>query len=238
VRTLIAESDAAFCRKLRSMLEAFPELEVCGETGSARRAVQLLQVEQPDVIFLDVQLEGKSGFDVAREAPEGTKIVFTAPSGDYALLAFRSNAVDYLVKPVVPGRLEQTVERLLEERPASEKPAGRRHGYDDPLFLSTARKSAFYKISQILFVRADGDYSEVRTVTNDSLLILRTMKEWESLLPENHFLRIHRSTIINSNFIEKVEKEGGGSFLIFLKDLPEPFTMSRRYSIRLKRRLR
>ena len=240
MRAIIADSDPAFRERFHSLLRTFPDIEICGETGSARRTLQLIREEQPDVVFLDVLLDGGTGFDVAKEVPHGTRIVFDAPSGDFALLAFRSNALDYLVKPLTAHRLAQTIERLREEKPAAEKTSAQRHGYDDPLFLSSAIKTAFYKISQILFVRADGDYSEVRTVTKDSFLLLRTMREWEELLPENHFLRVHRSTIINSNFIEKVERESGGSgnFRIHLKGLNKPLTMSRRYSVLLKRRFR
>lgn len=237
-RALIADSDPAFRERLHQLIRTFPDVEICGKTGSARRTLQLLMEEQPDLLFLDVLLEGGDGFDIARDTPPDTRIVFNAPSGDYALLAFRSNALDYLVKPLSQQRLAQTIGRLREERSTPEKATPRRHGYEDPLFLSTAKKTAFCRISKILYVRAEGDYSKVHTVNRETFLLLRTMKEWESLLPDNHFLRIHRSTIINSNYIENVMKESSGNFRISLKGIDKPFTMSRRFSVRLRRHLR
>ncbi len=238
LRALIADTDPAFREKLRDMIRAYPDLEVCGTTGSAKRTLRILREEPPDILFLDVRLDGADGFDIAREAPAETRIVFDAPTGDYALLAFRSNALDYLVKPLTPGRLAQTLGRLREEQTLPDNAVTRRHGYDDPLFLSTAKKTAFCRISRILYVRAEGDYSKLHTVNRESFLLLRTMKEWEALLPSNHFLRIHRSTIINSNYIENVQKESSGNFRISLKGIEKPFTMSRRFAVRLRRHLR
>lgn len=225
--------------KLRSLLEAHPDIMVAGEADSAPSALQLINETQPDVVFLDIQMPGESGFDLVNKVGQigpQFRIIFVTAFDEYAIRAFEVNALDYLLKPVTPERLAKAIERLAASPEDSEKPS-RPFEYDDFLFLPFGDSSRFLRVSEVKCIRAADVYSEIFTAGGEKALILKPMSEWEERLPGKHFLRIHRSTIINIEFVERVEKSFNYSFDVYLRGFNEPFTMSRRYAAQLKEKM-
>jgi two-component system LytT family response regulator len=235
IKAIIVDDERLARKELTSMLGEFDNVELIGEADSVASATDLINSSSPDVIFLDIQMPGESGFELANKTDLDAKIIFVTAYDEYALRAFEVNALDYLMKPINPKRLKQAVDRILES--ADEKPEeGKKLNYDDNLFIPLNSKFRFVKVSSILSIKSAGDYSEVITSDGTKGLVLKSMKEWESRLPEKYFTRIHRSTIINMEYVDKLEEWFNNSYRIYLKSIKEPFIISRRYAAKLKER--
>lgn len=235
--TAVVVDDERLARKdLTSMLKAHDNIAVIGQAGDARSAAKLISRLNPDVVFLDIQMPGASGFDLLERADIKAEIVFVTAYDEYALRAFEVNALDYLMKPVSRERLAKTVERLLTTD-AAVGAAGSRMRYDDSLFLRVDDGMRFLKISSIAAISAAGDYTEVVTRGKEGGLTSLSMREWEARLPAGEFCRIHRSTIVNLDCVERVEERPNHTYEVYLAGLDKPFSMSRRYAAAFKHRL-
>lgn len=223
--------------KLRSMLALYPQIQIVGEADSVASALELIESARPDVIFLDIQMPGETGFDLLEKVEADFKIIFVTAFDEHAIRAFEVNALDYLLKPVNPARLSRSIDRLFASSVEHEN-AKRALEYDDHLFLNIDRRTRFIKVSAIRCILAEGPYSRVFTSDGVQSMVLRSLKEWEERLPEKHFLRIHRSTIINIECVDRIEKWFNYSYQIFVNGIEQPFVMSRRYAARLKDRMR
>ena len=229
-KALIIDDERLARARLRSMLTEFPDIEIAGEADNVFEAVKLIETIEPDVLFLDIQMPQASGFDLLEQVETNAKIIFVTAFDEYAIRAFEVNALDYLLKPVNPVRLRRAIERLSAPDEKTEKT----FEPDDFLFVDTGRRSKFIKISSIKCIVAADVYSEVFTDDGAKILLLKSLGEWEQRLPRKNFMRIHRSTIINLEFIERVEKRFNYSHRVYLEGINEPFVISRRYAVKLK----
>jgi two-component system LytT family response regulator len=232
-KAVIVDDERLARNKMRSLLEAHPEIHIAGEADGVGAALRVIEETRPDVLFLDIQMPGQSGFDLVNQLNGPLKIIFVTAFDEYAIRAFEINALDYLLKPINPERLARAIERLLQLVIEPEK-QGRQLEYDDFLLLPFGNTSRFLKLSAIKCICAAGVYSEVIAVEGQKALVLRSLNEWEARLPVNHFARIHRSTIINLEYVERIENWFNRSSRLFLKHTAEPFTVSRRYAARLR----
>ncbi len=235
-KVLVVDDERLARKDLISLLQAHDNIVIAGEADDVPSAVKAVEKLNPDIIFLDIQIPGDSGFDLLDKTGVTIPIIFVTAYDEYAIRAFEVNALDYLLKPVNPERLAKALEKLeLQEQ---ETAAGtRRLEYTDRLFLLLGRNFKFLKVNSLVLVAAAGDYSEVLTSDGNKGLTLKSMKEWETRLPPQHFIRIHRSTIVNMDFIDRVEEWFNYSFRVYLKGVAEPCMISRRYATRLKDRL-
>lgn len=237
---LIVDDERLARKELSSLLADFREIEIVGEAENVDQAVELIEANKPDAVFLDIQLTGETGFDVLERVPNNDfTTVFVTAFDAYALRAFEVNALDYLMKPVSPQRLEQTIAKLLSSDPADAKPPSanlRLLEYDDRLLVHAGTRSIFLKINEISHITAAGDYSEVAISGRKAVLVEKPLREWEERLPAKHFARVHRSTIVNLEYVEKVESWFNRSYQIHLQDAREPLIVSRRYAAKLKER--
>jgi two-component system, LytTR family, response regulator len=241
-RALIVDDERLARKELRSMLGDHPTVEVVGEAETVEQASRLIQAEEPELVFLDIQMPGASGFDLLERITADFEVIFVTAFDAYAIRAFEVNALDYLLKPINPDRLARALERLAgkESTPtfapssASEAQAARKLDYEDRLFIEVDERSKFVKIKTIVCITAAGDYSEISTSDGQKTLVMKSLKEWEERLPENYFTRIHRSTIINLEYIEHLDGWFNRSYQVQLRHLKEPIVMSRRYAAKLK----
>lgn len=232
--TAILVDDERLARKeLRSMLTEHEIIDVVGEADTVTQAAELAHTRKPDVIFLDIQLPGETGFDLLEKISPACKIIFVTAFDAYAIRAFEVNALDYLLKPINPARLARAIERLTLHDSAPAPPL-RALEYEDRLFIEVNERSRFLKVSDIIVISAMGDYSEIFSCDGEKSLVLKPLKDWEERLPAKHFTRIHRSTIINVNYVERVESWFNRSYRIHIRHLAEPLLMSRRYAARFK----
>lgn len=236
IKAVIVDDEDLARKDLKAVLGDFNEIKVTGEADSVSSAVELINKLKPDLVFLDIQLTGELGFEVLDKITASPEIVFVTAYDKYAIRAFEVNARDYLLKPVNPERAARTIERL--KNPKQDIPAFNKLSYEDVIFLSVNNKNRFLRIDSITAITAAADYTEVVTSDGPKGITPKTMKEWELRLPDSHFVRIHRSTIINTGHIEKVEDWLNYSYRIYLKGIAKPFIMSRRYAAKLKHELK
>ncbi|MFH1196337.1 MAG: LytTR family DNA-binding domain-containing protein [bacterium] len=234
---LIVDDEKLARQDLKAMLEEFSAIEIIGEASSVDEAEVLLKKLDPDLLFLDIQMPGKSGFELLRFIDKGIKVIFVTAFDEYAIKAFEVNAQDYLLKPVTKKRLELALERL-EDRHEIEDAFEKRFSPDENIFVMINNSFQFVKISSIIKISSAGNYSELLCSNNIKGLVLKTMKEWEERLPQAQFARIHRNTIINLEFVDRVEEWFNSSFQVFMKNEPKPLIMSRRYAAKLKEKMR
>ncbi len=233
LNALVIDDERLARKELISMLAEFDNVSVLGEADDVPSAIDFIHTHHPNVLFLDIQMPGKTGFDLINEINYKGDVVFVTAYDEYALRAFEVNAMDYLLKPITQKRLEKSIERISKgEKPAL--PVKKILNYDDRLFINVGTNMKFLKISSIVTITAEGDYSEVFSNDSKKGLVLKSMKEWEERLPSSFFCRIHRSVLINMEYAEKIEKWFNYSYRIKMKGIDEPFILSRRYAKKLK----
>jgi two-component system LytT family response regulator len=235
-KTIIVDDERLARSELKRLLTEYSAIDIVAEAAGVKEALVQIDRFRPDLLFLDIQLRHESGFDLLEKIPSSIKIIFVTAYDKYALRAFEVNAVDYLLKPLEISRLNEAVSRLQ----TSQKPrqnAERTLSYDDNLFLTIGNRTMFLRINTIRCIYARGKYTEVRTSDERRGLVRKPISEWERRLPPQNFVRIHRSTIINFDRVQDIEKWFNYSYRVFLKGIEEPFIMSRRYAAVLKERL-
>ena len=232
-KTIIVDDERLARREMRLLLGEFDEIAVAGEAENLSEAVYLIEKEKPHIVFLDIQLQNENGFDLLEKTERDFKLVFVTAFDAYAIRAFEVNALDYLLKQVNPERLAKAIERLTDEQ-NEEKTELRPFEFDDRIFLELGSRSVFLKVCEISHINSSGDYTEVFTVDKKKFLLEKPLREWEARLPEKHFLRIHRQTIINLEEIEEIETWFNRTFQVRLKNFRSPLAVSRRYAVRLK----
>ena len=230
---LIVDDERLARKELISMLQEFKNIEIVGEADSVSSAAQTVSELNPDVIFLDIQMPGGSGFDLLDKIDIRSKVIFVTAFDEFAIRAFEVNALDYLLKPVNPERLKAALERLENEEETAVKEL-KKLKYDDVLFILLNSQYKFIKVKDIISIKSAGDYTEILSAGGKNGITLKTMKEWNSRLPEQSFCRIHRSTIVNIEYIDRIEEWFNYSFRLYIKGVKDPYIVSRRYAAKIK----
>jgi len=236
LKTLLVDDERLARQELRELLAEFTEIQIVGEARDLTEAVHVIQVEKPDIVFLDIQLRHENGFDLLEKVEHNFKLVFVTAFDEFAIRAFEINALDYLLKPVNPKRLKAAIDKLYKVDAAPVSPI-QKLNVGDPIFLNLGEHSHFLQIANISHICASGDYSEVFTCSgaaDNALLVEKSLKEWQMRLPEKSFVRIHRSTIINISQIDSVEILPNRTMEVCLKNSSIIFTVSRRYASKFK----
>jgi two-component system LytT family response regulator len=192
LKAIIVDDERLARVNLKKLMESHTEIEIVGEAGSCDSAIELINLHKPQLIFLDIQLSGETGFDLLELIDNSIKIVFVTAYDEYAIRAFEVNAIDYLLKPVNPERLKLAIERVIS-REKTQKSETRNYEYSDSIYVRLNNYSSrFIKISSINFIEPMGNYSKIVTIEGKHCLVLKTLKQWQEELPENNFIRIHR----------------------------------------------
>ena len=196
----------------------YPDIVIAGEASGVKQAIEFLQSQTIDLLFLDIDLQDGTGFELLDQLPAlNFNVIFTTAHNEFAIRAFRYNAVDYLLKPIDPDEFVAAVERAKQH--TDQKIL--RQQYDqllatakektfDRITLATSTGKFFAETKDIMRIETYGNYSFVFLAANERLLVSKNLKEFEEILPEPDFLRIHQSHIINAGFVKKYMKEDGG----------------------------
>ncbi len=241
-KILIVDDNEEILFSLEIFLEKYFEKIV--SLNSPELIKQRMSEEEFDVFLLDMNFtasvqSGNEGMfwmkEILKIDPEAS-IIFITAFDEYAIRAFEVNALDYLLKPITSERLQRAIERVQVEQEQEALPR-KKLRYDDRLFTNFDSKLHFLKISSILKIAAAGDYTELFLKDGKKGLTLKSMKEWEGRLPENNFCRIHRSSIINMEYIDRMEEWFNYSYRIYMKGSKDPLLLSRRYVAKLKSRM-
>jgi two-component system LytT family response regulator len=238
-KTAIIVDDERLARnELKKMLTDYPEIEVIGEAGNVDEALKSIEELGPDILFLDIQMPAKTGFDLLAELDAVPTVIFTTAHDEYALKAFEVNALDYLLKPIDPKRLSDAIQKVmfLEEREIiSNETRNENKSFlndGDQVFVKDGEKCWFVKLSEIRLFESVGNYARVFFGTNKPL-ILKSLNSLEERLDPKTFFRANRKHIVNLRMIEKVEPFFNGGLLLEIKG-GEKIEVSRRQAVRFK----
>jgi two-component system LytT family response regulator len=235
-RALLVDDERLARKQLRALLADFPEVEIVAEAAAVPEALTAMQARRPDVVFLDIQMPGASGFDFLESAEGPFATIFVTAHDRFALRAFEVNGLDYLLKPVESERLAQAIHRLsLRNEVAA--PTWPLLESADYLFITSSSAARFIQIKRIQYVLAAGPYSEIFIDDGSKWMMLRSIKEWQTRLPQAQFARIHRSTIVNLDFVDRIELLPNYSYRVLLRESKCQLAMSRRSALLLKERL-
>jgi DNA-binding LytR/AlgR family response regulator len=244
-KAVIAEDEPVLRSELKEMLaKLWPELMISAEAEDGIEAVHALHTHAPDILFLDIQMPGMNGLEVARQASGRCHVAFVTAYDKYAVAAFEQGAVDYVMKPFSPARLATTVGRLkakLQTAPAN------LDGLLEALVASTSMRKEYVRwitasqgndlrlitIDEICYFMADNKYTLVATADQESL-IRRPIKELVDEVDPAIFWQIHRGTLVNVNAIAGVQRDIGGHLRVKLKQRKETLPVSDPYAHRFK----
>lgn len=246
--TCIVIDDESLARDLLiEFLEPFDDIEVVAQCGKGSDAVEKINELEPDLIFLDVQMPGMDGFGVLEAIEHKPYVIFTTAYDQYALQAFEQNAVDYVLKPLNEDRFNLAVQRATE-RISSENSvnvedllkslhgkSGNSANYSSHLFVQKSEKLLNLEVKEIMYLEASGDYTVLST-KNDQFLSSSGIGKLEEKLDPEVFIRIHRSTIINLNFLKEIEKHFNGGLIVKMEN-GKSFPVSRTYAKLIRKKV-
>ena len=236
LKAIIVDDERLARAELKKLLQAFPEVDVIDEAANAHEGVDKIESQNPDIIFLDIQMPGKTGFDLLADLEKAPHVIFTTAYDEYALKAFEVNALDYLLKPIEPKRLADAVHKLQYE--INKERAGLNGVNRGPLteadqvFVKDGERCWFVKLSEIRLFESVGNYAKV-FFANNKPLILKSLNSLEERLDDHVFFRANRKHIINLRWIEKIEPYFNGGLLVELKG-GEKIEVSRRQTVKFK----
>lgn len=237
MKAIIVDDERLARNELKRLLENFPHIEVIAEAANTDEAAALLESLQPDVLFLDIQMPGKTGFEWL-ETWDGylPEVIFTTAFDEYALKAFEVNALDYVLKPIELARLSESIQKLEKRTVQQAKVSQTPHhvlGAQDQIFVKDGERCWFVRLDRVRLCESMGNY--VRLFFDDQKpLVLKSLNALEERLDPKVFFRANRKHIINLNFIDKIEPWFSGGLQVTLSGKGEKIEISRRQSIRFK----
>lgn len=235
-RALIIDDERLARQELRKLLAAFPEIEVVGECQNAESALKEIEEKKPELLFLDIQMPGKNGFELLNSLEHAPEVVFVSAYDEYAIRAFEVNALDYLLKPVQPQRLAESVRKALDRIGGVELPVMEgSHSLDeqDQVFVKDGDRCWFVKLADIRLFESEGNYVRLFFGENRPL-ILRSLNNLDEKLNPKIYFRASRKHIINLKWVENMENWYNGGLLVKLRGGGEKVEISRRQAARLK----
>jgi two-component system LytT family response regulator len=239
-KALIVDDERLARAGLKSLLKKYDDMDIVGEAGNADEALELVKTLDPDILFLDVQMPEKTGFDLLEMLPKTPAVIFTTAYDEYALKAFQINALDYLLKPIDPKRLDEAVGKLRDRLSAVVKEvvkvkSGEMLSETDQVFVKDGEKCWFVKLIDISLFESEGNYVRVY-FENFKPLIHRSLNALDERLDEKLFFRASRKHIINLKWIDKIEPWFNGGLMVSLKG-GQKVEISRRQATKFKEKL-
>lgn len=232
MKAIIIDDERLARQELRNLLAAHKEIEVVAECANAEQAKEKISELNPDVIFLDIQMPGKTGLELLEDISALPEVVFVTAYDEYAIRAFEINALDYLLKPVQPQRLAETIKKLLNKEVGEKQENDTPLNDNDQVFVKDGEKCWFVSLQNIRLFESEGNYVRVYFDTFRPL-ILRSLNSLETRLPEKSFFRASRKHIINLKWVDTIETWFNGGLMVKLKGGQE-VEISRRQAVKLK----
>ena len=232
--SLIIDDSRLARNELKRLLASHKEIIVEGEASNAEEAITMIEKLQPQLIFLDIQMPGKDGFELIESLEYIPEVIFTTAYNEYALKAFEFNALDYLVKPVQPQRLANAIQKVSEKILQKEQQSNNfeKLHITDQVFVKDGERCWFVQLTDVRLFETAGNYSIVY-FDKEKPLINRTLNYLEARLDEKHFFRANRQQIINLKWIDRIEPWFSGGLKVYLKG-GEDVEISRRQTQKFK----
>lgn len=244
IHAIIVDDELKGRQLLRQLTEKFtPQVKISGEAGNAQEALELIEMAKPDLIFLDIEMPGKSGIEMLKELKEiPFAVVFVTAFNQYAVEAFRLGAIDYLLKPVSPSDLQQAVERVAHHQNLQSSNKSRLNEFAKNYGLAFTKITVpalhgfeFVDFDEIVFLQSDSNYTRIKLKDGRTIVATRLLGDFEEMLAPYNFFRIHKSYIINLVHMKKYTKGEGGT--VMMKDGSE-MDVSRRMKEAFLQRIR
>lgn len=246
IRSVVVDDVDMMRATLKKVLDNFPNIEIVGEASDYESARETINQTKPDLVFLDIDLNGVTSIDLLNEISCNPKIIFITSHPDFAIKAFELNAVDYIMKPISPERLRKAIDRITSEEVSATDNDAPSSGFnendsdrfnpDQIILLNFDNKMNFIKIRDINYIEAFGNYTKVYLHDGKLSITYNSIKSWDGRLPEDVFIQIHRSTIVNLLNVTKIEKWTNDTGRLFLKGIEKPFEISRSYFFQIKKK--
>ncbi|WP_162342351.1 LytR/AlgR family response regulator transcription factor [Cyclobacterium salsum] len=240
MRVLVVDDERLARKELINLLNQNDNVEVLGEANNVDDAREKIEELNPEVLFLDIQMPEKTGFDLLEELDHVPLVVFITAYDEFALQAFQVNALDYLLKPIEPERLTDTLKKLekkleemkKEEDEAASKSPKSQLSLTDQVFVKDGDKCWFVKLANVRLFESDGNYIKVY-FENNKPMIHKSLNALDERLDEKSFFRASRKHIINLSWVESIEPWFNGGLVVTLKG-GERIEVSRRQAARFK----
>ena len=230
MQAIIVDDERLARKELRNLLTSFPHIKIIGECDNANDAITEIDKLKPDLIFLDIHMPCKDGFSVLEELYHVPQVIFVTAYDEYAIKAFEVNALDYLLKPIQPERLEEAIKKLAKEVVNSKE--NDKLNLNDSVFVKDGDNCWFVKLKDVPMFESEGNYVRVY-FENHKPLILKSLNNLETKLDEKYFFRANRKLIINLNWIDKIENWFNGGLMVDMKN-GKKVEISRRQTSKLK----
>ncbi|MCB9361289.1 MAG: response regulator transcription factor [Flavobacteriales bacterium] len=231
MKAIIVDDERLARKELHNLLAKYPSIEIIGEYDNAEDAINEIEKQKPDLVFLDIHMPGKDGFGVLEELIYVPLVIFVTAYDEYAIKAFEVNALDYLLKPIQPERLDEAINKLTIQLQNNETPENKLTAKDQ-VFVKDGEKCWFVKLEDVPMFESEGNYVRVYFKGNKPL-ILKSLNNLANKLDEDVFFRANRKFIINLNWVEDVENWFNGGLMVKLKT-GEKIEISRRQATKLK----
>ena len=233
IKTIIVDDERLARQELRNLLLPFKEIEIIEECNNADEAITAINRLKPDLVFLDIQMPGKTGIDMLQDLERYPHVIFVTAYDEYAIKAFEVNALDYLLKPVEESRLAEAIRKVVEREMVTKSVVNNSLlSETDQVFVKDGEKCWFVKLSDIRLFESEGNYVRV-LFDNNKPLILKSLTNLDKRLDPKVFFRANRKHIINLRWVEKVENWFNGGLLVELKG-GNKIEISRRQAVKLK----
>jgi two-component system LytT family response regulator len=243
MRAIIIDDERLARKELNNLLENYPEIEIVDQAVNADEALEKIIQLDPELIFLDIQMPGKTGFELLEELEKVPKVIFTTAYDAFAIKAFDVNALDYLLKPIQEERLKDTITKVLAVQASAlaDRAQGgvseikHQLGMNDQVFVKDGDRCWFISLKEIRLFESDGNYIKVY-FNNVKPMIHKSLNALDEKLDERSFFRASRKHIINLSWIETIETWFNGGLLVQLKG-GEKVEVSRRQAARFKEKM-
>ncbi len=234
MRVLVIDDERLARQELKKLLKKHQEIEIIGEAANADEGIAMINEKKPDLIFLDIHMPGKSGFEMLEELDDVPRVIFVTAYDEYAIDAFKVNALDYLLKPVEPKLLSSAIDKVFNITTTLDKIPSTvdKLTENSQIFLKDGDKCWFVSLKDVRMFESEGNYVRV-FFNNYKPLILKSLNNLEKKLDDNTFFRANRKFIINLSWIESIENWFSGGLLVKLKG-GETVEVSRRQAARFK----
>lgn len=239
MKALIVDDERLARKELSGLLEKYDSIKVVGEAANADEAEALIAEKHPDLLFLDINMPGRTGFDLLEALDQAPNVIFVTAYDEHALQAFEVNALDYLLKPIDPERLDAAINKL-QMKSATDVSLRETLHENDQIFLKDGEKCWFVTLKDVRYFESEGNYVRVR-FKDQKPLVLRSLNKLEEKLDPMVFFRANRKHIINLRWVDKIEPWFSGGLMVKLKPTsdksgaePEQIEVSRRQASRFK----
>jgi two-component system, LytTR family, response regulator len=233
IKTILIDDEELARQELRYMLQLYSDIEIIAEAENVTDALEKVRLLKPDLIFLDISMPGKTGFDLLNMLDESPAVVFVTAFDEFAIQAFDANALDYILKPVRKERLDQAISNIKKEfETQTTTPPGTALNLQSRIFIKDGEKCFFVKLEEVFLIENAGNYARFHFRKN-APMVHKSMNYLEETLPPATFFRANRSEIININYIRDIESMFKGALNVILEN-SRKIEISTRQSVKFK----